>query len=78
MQPSERFRIDYTFCLNIAFFFGTTFLFWLRSTDEHKHGGEEQSLEHAEEESWSDRLLTGVAYLSFVWLAGGVVVCLLN
>lgn len=78
VNASERFAIDYTFFLNIAFLAVTGFLFWLRSAGGHKHDGGEHSHDHAEEKSWSDRLLTGVACLSFVWLAGGVVINFLN
>ncbi len=70
-DPSERFKIDYTFFLNLAFVGVSGSLLWLKKTEtqqgghEHHHGGGETS--------WSDRILTFLAYASFVWLGLGLV-----
>lgn len=91
VNPSERFQVDYTLFLNIAFATVTGFLLWLKSRDSSEDRDEDTSGdknhdhdehdhdEHDDSESdtsWPDRLLTGVAYLSFVWLAGGVIISL--
>lgn len=72
VQPTERFGIDYTFFLNLAFLAITgalAYLHWGKSgdsDDHHDHSGGDTS--------WADRILTYLAYVSFVWLAGGLVV----
>lgn len=67
VEPKERFKIDYTFFLNIAFLCVTLVLVWLKmshSTMAHHHGEDEMSL--------GDRLLTWLAIVSFGWLGGGL------
>ncbi len=71
VEPFERFAIDYTFFLNLAFLAVSGLLVWLAffknesdpDHDEHDHG---------DDPSWSDRLLTVLAWASFLWLAGGL------
>jgi len=65
-RPEERFAIDYTLFLNLAFLalsggFGTLALTGER--DEGHEGGES---------TWMDRLLTVLAMGSGVWLVGGL------
>lgn len=64
VAPSERFKVDYTFFLNLAFLAITLGLGWLKWTGDSKY--------MSEQSSWADRLLTFVAYASFVWLVGGL------
>lgn len=77
IDPSERFQVDYTLFLNVAFICATGFLFWMSRQPKDDQSGK-HSHHHAAEPSWSDRLLTGVACLSFVWLAGGFVISLVT
>ncbi len=68
-SPSERFKIDYTFFLNIAFFLASAYLYRLRyqsmrSQDNHSDQGDQSN--------WPDRLLTVVAYVSIGWLVIGL------
>lgn len=81
VQPTERFGIDYTLFLNVAFAAITGLFFWLRhAKTQSKSDGDEHSHDHDhdEETSWSDRLLTIIAYGSFAWLVGGLIVGLLK
>lgn len=73
-EPAERFGIDYTFFLNLAFGAVTLVFGWLlwRARGEsgghhHDHGGS----------SWGEKLLRSLALLSFAWLAVGLVIRLL-
>ena len=70
VEPAERFKADYSLWLNLAFLGGTAGLAWLRwsgDSESHQH-------DMGDESSWSDRLLTGLALLSLIWLAGGLAV----
>lgn len=75
-EPSDRFKIDYTFFLNIAFVAVSGVMLWLTRTEkkqqshEHHHGGSETS--------WSDWILSMLAYASFAWLAFGLAAGLLG
>lgn len=75
VQPSERFAIDYTFFLNLAFLAVTGVLVWLAffksKNEENKHDHDHS--EGGDSQSWADWLLTILAYASFVWLAGGLI-----
>ena len=69
-EPSERFGIDYTFFLNLAFGAVTAVFGWLMwrargkgSGHQHDHGGS----------SWGEKLLKGLALAAFAWLAAGLV-----
>lgn len=65
VAPSERFRIDYTFWLNLGFLLATVELALLaRGGERGAHG--------AGETSWMQRLLQGLATASLLWLAGGL------
>jgi len=70
-EQSQRFAIDYTFWLNLAFLAITGVLAWLRfggsdkEKHHHHHGGGKQSI--------IERVLFYLAILSYIWLAGGVV-----
>jgi len=69
-DPSQRFKIDYTFFLNLAFLAVGGLLLWLKQTDQQQDGHEHH---HGNgEKSWSDRILTILAYASFVWLGLGL------
>lgn len=76
VEPSERFAIDYTFFLNLGFLAVTGVLIWLayfksdngNGHHDHKHESDDDGM------SWADWLLTILAYVSFVWLAGGLIV----
>ncbi len=73
MQPTDRFGIDYTLFLNLAFLIITgvlAYLHWGNSGDgsgHHDHSDEDDT-------NWADNILTYLAYASFVWLAGGLIV----
>lgn len=71
-DPSERFKIDYTFFLNLAFFGVSGLLLWLKQSEQkqngHKHHHDNGGT------NWSDRILTVLAYASFVWLVLGLAV----
>ncbi|MCO6046363.1 hypothetical protein NG895_20885 [Aeoliella sp. ICT_H6.2] len=73
VRPTERFKIDYTYFLNLRFLGGTLVLWWLKRTgatmEQHGHHGES---------NLGDELLTWLAYLSFLGLAGGLVASLLT
>lgn len=71
VKPSERFKIDYTFFLNLAFLGVTLVMWWLKST-----GSSIEHHKHDEDSSLGDKLLTWLAYASFVWLAVGLVAAL--
>lgn len=70
---TQRFAIDYTFFLNLLFLVITGFLAWLRfggdQQDSHHHGGKKGFIEQT---------LLILAILSYVWLAGGVIVTFLR
>ena len=70
MTEQEFFVLDYTFFLNLAFLAVTGGLAWLHWSGErgggHDHGGGEQSL--------LERILFWAAWLSYIWLAGGLAV----
>jgi len=66
IRPGERFQVDYSFFLNLAFGLASLALAWLaRSGPEHEAGGEGSAV---------DRVLLGLASLSLLWLAGGVLI----
>jgi hypothetical protein len=67
----DRFALDYTFFLNLGFAALATGLWALARSggdDSHDHG----------EPSWTDRLLTVLAFGSLAWLAGGAALGLLR
>ncbi len=73
-EPSDRFGIDYTFFLNLAFGAVTAVFGWLMwnargesGGHHHDHGGS----------SWGEKLLRSLAFLSFAWLAAGLVLRLI-
>ncbi|WP_237225995.1 permease [Rubinisphaera sp. JC750] len=75
IQPQERFAVDYTLFFNLAFLGLTAFLFWLKredaaQTNSHEHQHEHH--DHGSSSSLSDKFLSGLAYASFLWLAGGL------
>lgn len=75
VEPSERFAIDYTFFLNLAFLAVTGVFGWLayfrsdKGKTQHDHG----DMSEDDGKSWADLLLTVLAYASFTWLIGGLV-----
>ncbi len=72
-SETERFAIDYTFFLNMAFLIVTGILAWLRFGGEKKEGG----MHHGGgDKGIIERLLFWLAIASYVWLAGGLVVSL--
>lgn len=72
-DPGERFQVDYTFFLNLAFLAATGLLAWLafRSGDGDEGGHDH---DHGDGRSWTDRILLLLAWASFAWLAGGLAV----
>ncbi len=69
-QSTERFAIDYTFFLNLAFLAISGGLLWLSRqksahSHHHHHGGGRNRVE---------QVLLWLAIASYVWLAGGVLV----
>ena len=87
-QSTERFAIDYTFWLNLAFLAATGVLAWLRfgsGGKKHQEHQEQDNHDHKEHESHSghdhgggkqgftETLLYWLAILSYIWLAGGVI-----
>ncbi|TWT35342.1 putative permease [Posidoniimonas corsicana] len=70
VEPAERFKFDYTFFLNLVFLAISVGLGWLKKT------GQPMDHDHSDT-SLGDRLLTWLAYASFVWLAGGLCVGLI-
>ena len=76
-DPSERFAIDYTFFLNLAFLAVTGVFVYLgffkdREGDDGDHDGGGGG------RSWMQWALLVLAFTSFVWLVGGLVVYLLG
>ncbi len=59
VQPTDRFAIDYTLFLNLGFLMITAAFSWLSKKDKREVNGQ-----HASEQSWSDQLLTWLAYAS--------------
>lgn len=73
---SDRFAIDYTFFLNLAFLAVSGVLAWLRfggeSENHHHHGGGGGGQDVIE------TVLFWLAIVSYIWLAGGLIVALIN
>lgn len=72
VKPSERFAIDYTLFLNLAFLSITGLLFWLKLMGDQKDQAHEHSQHHHKKKKWSDQLLTGIACISGVWVVIGL------
>lgn len=76
ITETQYFAIDYTLFFNIIFLAITGVLAWLRFGDKkeaekhhhHHHGGGKQGL--------IDNILSKLALVSYVWLAGGLIVTL--
>ena len=75
ITETQNFAIDYTLFLNIIFLAITGFLAWLRFGGKkdgkqhhhhHHHGGGKQGL--------IDNILSKLAMVSYIWLAGGLIV----
>ncbi|WP_036488421.1 permease [Myxosarcina sp. GI1] len=97
-QSTERFAIDYTFWLNMAFLIATGVLAWLRfgsgkkqkSQSQHQHhqhqgnnDGDKGKHKHhgghnhgGGKQGFTEKLLFWLAILSYIWLAGGIIVTL--
>lgn len=75
IQDSEHFKIDYTFFLNLAFLAISVFLiyigFFKRKDVEHHMS------EMAPKSPILERILKYAAFISYIWLAGGLLVKLL-
>lgn len=71
---TQRFAIDYTFFLNLAFLAVTGVLAWLRFSSEQKHEG----MDHGGggKQGILEKILFWLAIASYVWLAGGLIVSL--
>jgi len=69
-EPSERFKIDYTFFFNLGFLALSGVLAWLA----FKGGGEDEGHDHDHGggRSLTDRVLLALAWASYAWLAGGL------
>ncbi|MGF1486200.1 MAG: permease [Prochloraceae cyanobacterium] len=83
-QSTERFAIDYTFWLNLVFLAVTGVFIWLRfdsskqqksshqkNQGKHKHKGGHH---HDGKQGLTENILFWLAILSYIWLAGGVIV----
>lgn len=69
--PAERFNVDYTLFLNLAFI-GVSLVFaWLKHRNSRGDRGHEH--DHGSETGWMQRLLLVLALASFAWLGIGVV-----
>lgn len=98
-QSTERFAIDYTFWLNMAFLIATGVLAWLRFGSGKKQKSQHQHHEHHQhqgnndgdegkhkqhgghnhgggKQGFTEKLLLWLAILSYIWLAGGIIVTL--
>ena len=80
-DPSEHFKINYTFFMNLLFLALTAVLGWLtwsgmkkqKDHSDHHHGGHK----HHQNINWSKKVLTLLAWGSLVWLTFGVVLWLI-
>ena len=70
---TERFAIDYTFFLNLAFLALTGVFAWLRFSGDEEEGGHDHGGQDVIE-----RALFWLALASYVWLAGGLIAALLT
>ncbi len=82
-QSTERFAIDYTFWLNLAFLAVTGVLAWLRFGSGKKQKGQHDQQPHhnhkehsSGKQGFTEKLLFWLAILSYIWLVGGIVVSL--
>lgn len=73
MQDKEHFKIDYTFFLNLAFLAVSGILAWLHIRMKNDSEGTGMSMEMASKGKL-DVVLKYVAWLSYIWLAGGLIV----
>jgi hypothetical protein len=71
IQDSEYFKIDYTFFLNIAFLALSGFLIYLGF---FKRKDVKQMKEMAPKSQLLENILKYAALVSYVWLAGGLIV----
>lgn len=69
---TQRFAIDYTFFLNLAFAIVTGILAWLRFAGDKKQGG----MHHGGggKSGIIERVVFWLAIASYIWLAGGLIV----
>lgn len=67
MEPSERFKIDYTFWFNMGFLALTAAFGWLAWRGSRGHEGHDH--DHG---GWLDRVLFWLALLAYGWLAVGL------
>ncbi|MGB3491337.1 MAG: permease [Elainellaceae cyanobacterium] len=75
-QATERFAIDYTFFLNLAFVAISGGLMWLsRQKSAHAHGHHHH---HGGGRSLVEQVLLWLAIASYLWLGGGVLVHILT
>jgi uncharacterized membrane protein YraQ (UPF0718 family) len=70
----SRFAIDYTFFLNLVFLAITGVLAWLKFGQPHKSAHHHHH-DHGSQ-STVERVLSGLAIASYIWLAGGLIVVL--
>ena len=88
-QSTERFAIDYTFWLNLAFLAVTGVLAWLRfgggkKQKQHQKHDDNGDCEHhggghnhgGGKQGFTEKLLFWLAILSYIWLGGGIIVTL--
>ncbi len=74
MKDKEFFKLNYTFYLNLAFLLLSGGLWWLSQRMQHEdHDGMEMADKGALE-----KVLKVLAYISFLWLAGGLVIKLMS
>ncbi|MDY7013429.1 MAG: permease [Cyanobacteriota bacterium] len=71
---AERFAIDYTFWLNLLFLALTGILVWLRLRDRESEQRSEHHSNGGKDKGILEKLLFWLALLSYIWLAGGVIV----
>ena len=73
VTDAERFAIDYTFWLNLAFLAITGVLAWLNFSGKQHHG-----MSHGSDKSIIEQVLLWLALLSYVWIIGGLITTLLT
>ena len=80
VAQTERFAIDYTFWLNLVFMIVTGLFVWLRfDTKNRKSQGHQKHKHHQDNgKGLIENLIFWLAIVSYIWLAGGLIVFFLT